>query len=103
MDTAIVQSDSLRDIAGRFGTSKSALSRHRPHVGKALVRAAERKGERIEKSLLEKVERLEEDARRLGERVEREGELRAALVAVDKLLDVTKLLHELMPVPGSDA
>lgn len=66
LDEALVRGDSLRDIAGRFGTSKSALARHRPHVGTALVRAAERKGERFEESLLQKVERLEADARRLG-------------------------------------
>jgi len=103
LDALIVSGASLRDIAGRFGTSKSALARHRPHVGKALVRAAERKGERREESLLEKVTRLEADARRLGETAEKEGDIRAALAAIRELLDVVKLMRELTPAPTAGA
>lgn len=102
IDAALVSGDSLRDIAGQFGTSRSALSRHRPHVGKAIVRAAEARQDAEAETLLQKIERLEADARRIGERAEAEGDLRAALVAVDKLLDVTKLMHELMPRPAPD-
>ncbi len=101
LDEAIVRGDSLRDIAGRFGTSKSALARHRPHVGRALVRAASRKEERQEETLLSKVERLEADARRLGETAERDGDIRAALVAVRELLEVVKLMREMKP-PAAD-
>ncbi|GEM_PF-1983857 len=99
IDAALVSGSSLRDIAGRFGTSKSALSRHRPHVGTALVRASARKGERLDESLLQKVERLEADARRLGERAEAEGDLRCALAAVREMGEVVKLLRELTPPP----
>lgn len=100
IDALLVSGASLRDIAGRFGTSKSALSRHRPHVGTALVRAAERKGERLDETILRKVERLEADARRLGEKAEAEGDLRCALAAVRELLDVVKLLREMTPTPA---
>lgn len=99
IDAALLAGDSLRDIAGRFGTSKSALSRHRPHVGRALVRAAARKGERFEETLLQKVERLEADARRLGKRAEEEGDIRCALAAVREMGEVVKLLRELTPAP----
>jgi hypothetical protein len=99
LDAALVLGDSLRNVVERFGTSLGSLSRHRPHVGRSLVRAAERRGERFAESLLSKVERLEANARRLGEKAEKEGDLRAALVAVDKLLDVVRLLHELTPTP----
>ena len=95
IDAGLLAGDSSRALAGRVGLTKSSLDRHRPHIGKALARAAERKGERLDGSLLEKVERLEADARRLGERAESEGDLRAALVAVDKLMDVVKLLREM--------
>jgi hypothetical protein len=97
IDALLVSGSSLRDIAGRFGTSKSALSRHRPHVGQAIVRASERKGERLDETILRKVERLEADARRLGEKAEAEGDLRCALASVRELLDVVKLLREMTP------
>lgn len=95
IDKALLAGVPLRDIAGRVSLGKSALDRHRPHVGAAISRAVEKRGERLDGSLLEKVERLEADARRLGERAESEGDLRAALVAVDKLMDVVKLLREM--------
>ncbi len=101
VDAAIVAGQSFRVIARQFAPlSHDAIRRHRAHVGGALVRAAERKGERMEETLLSKVERLEADARRLGETAEREGDIRAALAAVRELLDVVKLLHELTPKPG---
>jgi hypothetical protein len=95
LDAALVRGDSYRNIAERFGTSLAGLSRHRPHIGKALIKAAERKGEHYETVLLRKVERLEADARRLGKRAEAEGDLRAALVAVDKLMNVVSLQREM--------
>jgi hypothetical protein len=111
ISSAILSRTPLRNIASRFpGTTKSALGRHRKHVAGSIVKAVARipiprvepaEIERFEDSLLAKVSRLEKDARRLGERAESEGDLRAALVAVDKLLDVARLLHELMPVDSS--
>ena len=101
IDKAIVSGEAKRGIAARYRTSADAMERHAKHVGRAIVRAAARKGERLEETLLSKVERLEADARRLGERAETEGDLRAALVAVDKLLDVIRLLHELAPAAAA--
>lgn len=107
ISSLILSRTPLRNIASRFpGTTKSALGRHRKHVAGSIVKAVARipiprvepaEIERFEDSLLAKVSRLEADARRLGERAEAEGDLRAALVAIDKLLDVAKLMHELMP------
>lgn len=104
-DAALIShTQTLAELVSRFGGSTSALSRHRRHVAGAIVRATartvapppdSREIEAYEDTLLSKVSRLETDARRLGARAEAEGDLRAALVAVDKLLDVAKLLHEL--------
>lgn len=41
IDRAIVEGASVRTIAGRHGTSKSAVDRHRAHVEEAMARAAE--------------------------------------------------------------
>lgn len=102
----------LRSIASHVpGTTRSALGRHRKHVGGLLVRAVARiaapqveaaEVEAYEDGLLSKVSRLEADARRIGERAEREGDLRAALVANAGLLNVVKLLHELLPSSEAD-
>ena len=97
LDAALARGDSLRDMAGRFGTSKSALARHRPHIQKALVKAVERRQENQGESLLAKVERLEADARRLGEAAEASGDVRAALGAVKAALDVVTLMREMKP------
>jgi hypothetical protein len=103
IDAAIVSGDALRDIARRFGSSKDAISRHRPHVGAAIVRADERRAARGDETLFEKVERLEADARRLGERAESEGDLRCALASVRELTDVVKLLREMTATAPASA
>ena len=37
----------LRDVAGRHKISRSALSRHMPHIGQAIIKAQERREERL--------------------------------------------------------
>ena len=98
LDAALVAGEAFRAIARRFAPlSRDAIRRHRPHVGTALVRAADaRRGEEDE-SLLDKVRALEADAHRLKKKAEEQDDVRAALVAVDKLLDVIRLMHELAP------
>src|ERR1700677_1805523 len=39
IDAALVGGTTLREIAGRTGTTKSALDRHRPHVAKVIAQA----------------------------------------------------------------
>lgn len=103
IDAALVAGQSFRVIARQFAPlSHDAIRRHRPHIGKALVRAAERRGERTDETLLDKVRALEADAHRLKQKAEEQDDVRAALVAVDKLLDVIRLQRELMPPPAVD-
>jgi hypothetical protein len=97
LDAALAAGGAFRAIARRFAPlSRDAIRRHRPHVGAAIIRASERKDERREETLRQKVERLEVDALRLAARAEREGDLRAALVANRGLLDVIRFMHELV-------
>lgn len=103
IDAALVAGQSFRVIARQFAPlSHDAIRRHRPHIGKALVRAAERRGERTDETLLDKVRALEADAHRLKQKAEEQDDVRAALVAVDKLLDVIRFQRELMPRPAHD-
>jgi hypothetical protein len=98
LDAAIASGTSFRAIARQFAPlSRDAIRRHRPHVTKTIVKAAAARRSDEAETLLQKVERLEADARRLGEKAEAEGDLRAALVAVHQLLDVVRLMHEMQP------
>jgi hypothetical protein len=115
-EIALTRADgaSFQTVADRFGLSKTAVfNHHHEHVGAGLVKtaativkdAARRDAEVREydeaSTLLQKIERLEADARRIGERAEREGDLRAALVANAGLLNVVKMMHELMPAASA--
>jgi hypothetical protein len=97
LDAALVADESFRAISRRFAPlSRDAIRRHRPHVSKALVKAVETRHDDEAETLLQKVERLEADARRLGEKAEAEGDLRAALVANRGLVEIVKLMAEMV-------
>lgn len=98
VDEALVGGTPFRNVAERFGTSVGSLFRHRRScIPAALVRVEEARKGAEAGSLYAKVQALEADARRLKEKAERDGDIRAALVAVDKLLDVVRFLNELRP------
>jgi hypothetical protein len=54
----VAKKDSIRGIARKYGVSDDALSRHRPHVEKRLVRAAEAREQADDIALAVKVERI---------------------------------------------
>lgn len=39
INAAILSTQSYRDVARRYGTTKSAIGRHRPHIAQAIARA----------------------------------------------------------------
>lgn len=86
IDSALVGSESLRDIAGRTGTSKSALERHRTSCLPAhLVKAKEQSDVQSASAL---VKELRELARKTGEiltRATREKNGELALKAIARL------------------
>ena len=93
IDAALVApSEPLRIIAGRFGTSSATLLRHREHLPRALVVALEAAESTRADTLLEKVHRIEADARRLLEKAEATGDLRCAIAAAKTSLDVVEML-----------
>lgn len=93
----LVAGTPLRDIAGLVGLSKSALDRHRPHVGLEVIRAIEIRKDDEAETLLQKVERIERNAARLAEKAESQNDVRGAVVANRALLDVIRLLVEMVP------
>jgi hypothetical protein len=73
IDKAIIEGESERGIVGRFGVSKGAVGRHRPHAKKKLERASLAEG----RTLLSVVEELHDDAREVFDmgRLGADGEL----------------------------
>lgn len=94
IDAALLSGASFRDIAGRFGTSKSAAERHRSHVPERLALARRDAEVRSAETLAEKLSRLEDDLRRLLEKAEKDGDFRAAIAAVKTALDLAGLAHK---------
>jgi hypothetical protein len=98
IDTALIsagQFGSIRDIATRYGTSKSALDRHKPHVTDALVKAKAASETAQADTLMDKIAQLEQEARRLGKKAEDAGDIRAAMAAVRELVRIVELLAKI--------
>lgn len=82
IDAALANGTSLRAIAGRFGASKTALQRHRAHVGATLQRAAERRGQKVADSTMDRLERIQAKLWALLQGMEAAGDLRGAVGAL---------------------
>ena len=101
IDAALVAGAvSLRDMARRFETSKDALSRHKGHLPKHLARVEEVRQVGEAETLLDKVRRLEADARRLQTKAEADQDYRCALAAVKTQSDVIELLWKVAEASG---
>lgn len=95
IDAALVAQVPIRDIAGRTGTAKSALDRHRKHVSSGLMKAKEAKEEARAESLLDTIRGLAADAHRIRAKAEDAEDLRTALDAIGKLTKIVELLVKL--------
>jgi len=101
----------LRELSSRFGLSRSSLSRHRRHVGSAIVRATAR----IEQPPVEPVEiaAYENHIFAKSQRVETEkyeiykeqralGDLRGASQTLQGIVDIHRWQYELMPASETE-
>jgi hypothetical protein len=77
INAALLSTQSYRDVAGQFGTSKSTLDRHRPHIAQAIARAKTTAATRLDKT---------------AEKQEAAVAIREA-VAVDTVLDRLRAYH----------
>jgi hypothetical protein len=99
IDKDLVNGTALRDIAGRFSISKSALERHKAdHIPHSLLKAQEvqdvARGDRLASELIE----LKDDVHRMKSKAEKAGDLKTALVAVDKALRALELQARLAQI-----
>jgi hypothetical protein len=82
IDAALASGESLRSIAGRFAISDTSLCRHKEHNSASIVKAAERREERLGDNLLDEIRRMNRKAWELLGKAEAEGDFRGAIVAL---------------------
>ena len=96
IDQAMVNHKPYRDIAGRFGVSRSALLRHHDdHLPAAMAKAKEAQEAARADDLLKEVRALRTKAYSLLMQAEKSGDLRTALMGVREARACLELLAEL--------
>jgi transposase-like protein len=96
INKALLEGVSLRDLAGRYSVSKTALHRHKEsHLPAELTKAREAQEVTKADSLLDQVIELRDKALSILAKAERAGELRTALQGVREAKGCLELLARL--------
>ncbi len=96
IDAALVAGDPFRNIAERFGTSATALTRHKAeHLPAKLAKAHDAKEAAHANTLLDEIRALRGKAVSILLAAERAGDLRTALLAIREARSCVELLAEL--------
>jgi hypothetical protein len=82
IDKAIASGQPLRRISAQVSISASALARHKSHVAQSIVKANERREERLGDSLFDEMRRMNGKAWELLGKAESEGDYRGAIVGL---------------------
>jgi|GEM_PF-460771 len=97
INAALVNGESLRNIAERFGTSATALHRHKAeHLPAALTQATEAAEVAQADDLLAQVRDLQRRTLTILQTAERAGDLRVALAAIGQARGNLELLARLL-------
>jgi len=92
IDAALIAGESYREITGRWGVSRSALSRHlRQHLVALLAGRSEVEAD----NLLEQVADLQKQAQAIKDKAEAAGDLKTALQGIRELVRIVELLAKL--------
>ena len=96
INEALVVGETLRDIAGRFGISKSSLARHKDaHLPAHLAKAQDAEEAAQADDLLSQIEDLRGQAQVIKDKAEKAGDLRTALQGIRELVRIVELLAKL--------
>jgi len=98
IDVVLAEGVPLRDIARRYRISRSALSRHKSHITKALQRAAVSRDEITAGTILGRFRELEDRATTILDACEKARNYRAAIAAVRTLHDLIQSVATLAGV-----
>lgn len=71
----------MREIAGRWGISRSALDRHKTHVLAVIAKIEERREVKIGERILDGIQQLHEKDLELMSKMEENGDYRGAVLA----------------------
>ena len=96
IDKALVTGEPLRNIAKRVSLSTAALFRHKPHVSHAVVKASEKREEKLAETLLEQMHRVQRKAWELLDKMEKEGDHRGSVVALREVRECMESLDEML-------
>lgn len=91
----LIKGATYREITGKFGVTRQALSRHKKHLPSELIRAGE--AEKVAKAddLLRQITDLRDRALRILEKAEQAGKLKTALDGVKEARGCLELLAKL--------
>ena len=96
IDTALANGEPLRNIAKRVSISPAGLLRHKSHVAHAIVKASEKREERIGDNLLDEMRRVQRKAWELLAKTESEGDHRGAIVALREVRECLESLGAML-------
>ena len=85
IDKALANGTSLRDIAGRWGVSRSALDRHKSHVALTITKVQEKREEKLGESPLDQIQRVQRKLWEVLAKMEAQEDHRGSVVALRKI------------------
>ena len=94
IDKAIALGKSNRAIASKFGLTRSAVHRHKPHVAEAIERAAEKRKLSIGENVLDVFENLKRRSLKLLDSAEREKNHTACIGYLREIRGIVGALYQ---------
>jgi hypothetical protein len=96
IDQAIVSGEALRSIAKRVSISAAGLLRHKDHVAGAIVKAGERREEKLGDNLLDGMKAIHTKGWELLAKMESDGDSRGAVVALREVRECWQSLGAML-------
>src|SRR5215469_11422467 len=96
IDKALVTDEPLRNISQRVSISPAGLLRHKTHLSQTIVKAGERREERLGDNLLDEMRRVQRKAWELLGRTESEGDHRGSIVALREVRECLESLGKIL-------
>lgn len=99
IDLALASGTALSALSRQYHISEDSLWRHKAHISKAIIRSAERAGEKLEDTLRTELDKIREGMWTLQQQMQKEGDLRGALVALKELRGVVDSMASILMPP----
>lgn len=96
IDKALAIGEPLRTIADQWSVSKTALIRHKKHVATAIVKAQEKREERIGGNSLDEMRKIQQKAWEILGKMEAQGDHRGVVVALREARECLESLGEML-------